>query len=345
MAANLPFPPALLEMLAQQIRSGQLQTPVRTPPPPPVDLDPEEAKRQALAAVASSRSEIAELIDQCNRQSEQGVLSVGQELTAIVFISESYIQEVRDSLSSVQGSGSGEKEGIVEAIAAQSESMHAFMTTVSESASRQSEASQQALEQAQTIIRVGTSINEVARSSKMLALNASIEAARLGNAGRSFAVIANQMQALSERVQESNQLVGDLAGKLQKLLPQIVADASTLQDQSARFESEFTEHLSRVQEDSKNLEQAFEAVLSGGDNRIAAILRHSQEALSNLQFQDPTAQRLMRVDANLAQLEARQQALLTGKVDYSAIEAPLKQEVGGGFDHEDTPESGEVLLF
>ncbi len=53
----------------------------------------------------------------------------------------------------------------------------------------------------------------------------------------------------------------------------------------------------------------------------------------------------MRVDANLAQLEARQQALLTGKVDYSAIEAPLKQEVGGGFDHEDTPESGEVLLF
>jgi len=307
-------------------------------------VDPEEAKSRALQAVSMTRAQVADIIQQCNSNTEAGVLSVGNELTQIVQISESYITEVRDTLGQLQ-SDDGEQGGIVEAISAQATSMHEFMETVSESASRQSKVSNEALEQAQTIIRVGASINEVARSSKMLALNASIEAARLGNAGRSFAVIANQMQALSERVHESNQLVSELAGKLQALLPQIVEDSTTLKKHSESFEQTFTVQMQRVRDDTQTLESALDTVLAGGDTRIATIIRHSQEALSNLQFQDPMAQRLMRIDANMAQLEEQQQGLLTGGVDRSSIERPLQEELGGGVDHDMAPESGEVMLF
>jgi methyl-accepting chemotaxis protein len=44
------------------------------------------------------------------------------------------------------------------------------------------------------------SINEIARETQLVALNASIEAARLGDAGRGFAVIGNAVKALADQV-------------------------------------------------------------------------------------------------------------------------------------------------
>ena len=44
------------------------------------------------------------------------------------------------------------------------------------------------------------SINEIARETQLVALNASIEAARLGDAGRGFAVIGNAVKALADQI-------------------------------------------------------------------------------------------------------------------------------------------------
>ena len=202
----------------------------------------------------------------------------------------------------------------------------------------------EALEQVETIMRVGTTINEVARSSKMLALNASIEAARLGSQGRSFVVIASQMQALSERVHESNQLVAEMAAKLLKLLPQIVDTSKDLKSRSDQFQTDFTQSVTTVRAGTQKLESALDSVLGSGDARLATILQRSQSALSHLQFQDPVAQRLMRVDASLKKVEERQISLLECGADVD-IERALQEELGGGVDFDDAPDSGEVMLF
>lgn len=174
--------------------------------------------------------------------------------------------------------------------------------------------------------QIVNSINDIAEETNLLSLNASIEAARAGAAGKGFSVVATQIRKLADQCLASAGKISNIVTEITEATTEAVNTAQTAEEivdeqveavaatahsfQTLKQHIEkLSEYLESIQSSSKDMEASGSSTLNSMEN-ISAILEETLASVTSVaNVTDKQSEALTSLDDASSQLMIRAERL------------------------------------
>ncbi|SEO45298.1 methyl-accepting chemotaxis protein [Aquisalimonas asiatica] len=259
-----------------------------------------------LASIANMQENLRTMIREMSSYADE-VASAATELTQVNQETDKGIQQQRDQLSSA-ATAMNEMTATVEEVARNSQSAAdganntsseaqdgrevvtktmSAMSTLSEQIGETADVMATLKQESDNVGTVLQVIEDVAEQTNLLALNAAIEAARAGEHGRGFAVVADEVRSLATRTKDST-------NEIQSIIEQVQVSAGRAEQSMQQSRDHAAESVGQAEHAGESLERITGAV--------ANINEMIQQIASAAEEQSATAKEINENIHNITQV-------------------------------------------
>lgn len=224
--------------------------------------------------ILSSTQQMTQGVQNQSMQASEVASSI-EEMTSTIFETSSNTTKAAKSSKTAGNRAQNGVEKINDAIMG--------MKSIVSAAGKTGEKISNLAEKTDSIGSVANVINEIADQTNLLALNAAIEAARAGEQGRGFAVVADEVRKLAERTSKATSEISETIKLIQveaKDANSAMLEAGDSVNKGMILTNEVAEVLKLILEDSENVNLQIEQVAAASEEQSSAAEQISRSIIT-----------------------------------------------------------------